>query len=351
MRRRTEHVADARRREAVYRRWCADILRETRDRPSLTRAEGRALNASDVRVDPELARMIHGFVLEQEAMLTQMERQRSVVEPAGARAVRHNLSAAATAPARRAPDPEAVLDDLAHRFRDHLVHFEEAGAQSVLAKIRTLQQEHPDQVGPEEPQHYAEQLERLANRRRAFTKHIGDLHDRAVAAARTGAEEGATRALRRLSTIHAARPQLLSDDHFRRIREDIIHASEEREHRRAAQQLVARERAVAAEIKKLTDIVHRFHTAARRVPHDTKAYRQAKAEYESALREVRSHDNEWLAGLILELTDLLEEWHDPSAHARHQLDHFLDSVRSELSRLGEEIGTIETELHPPRTVQ
>ncbi len=73
MRRRTEHVADARRREAVYRRWCAEILRETRDRPSLTRAEGRALNASDVRVDPELARMIHGFALEQEAMLTQME--------------------------------------------------------------------------------------------------------------------------------------------------------------------------------------------------------------------------------------------------------------------------------------
>lgn len=345
MPRHLDHAADAKRRESIFQRWRGVILRETRDRPSLSRVGNRVFNDPDVRSDSVLAGMLRGFVMEQEAGLTQSERYRQEDEQRQAQPTEAVTPDPAPEEAPPAPDAQAILDKLEHEFHHRVAHFDEAGARSVVLRIQTLQEEHPDRIGPETADHYAGQLKRFVNRRTAFKKHIVNLRERAVAAARAGDDQVAGRALRRLTTIHTARPPLLSEVDLRQTRRDMANASEENEHRQAGEALLAREREVATEIKHLTSTIHRFHKIARRVPHDSEEYRQAQAQYGRAAAEVRSHDDEWLAGLILELVDLLEEWDEPSPQARRRLDHFLSSVRSALSRLREEIRAIETELH------
>jgi hypothetical protein len=183
----------------------------------------------------------------------------------------------------------------------------------------------------------------LARRREALIADIETLARRACEAARRGKGEAAAADLRKLSSIHAARPRLLTEARFAEIREEIAHGGQEHEHREAARRLIERERAVAGEIRKLADVVHRFHLVASRVPPDSATYQQAEFAYREAVKTVRSHDQEWLAELILELDAFLDEMHGEKA--ARQVDRFLASVRRAHRQLIDEIREIHRELH------
>jgi hypothetical protein len=176
-----------------------------------------------------------------------------------------------------------------------------------------------------------------------FGQHINALTDQAIAAARSGDHETVARRLRQLSSLHASRPLLLPGGKFDAIRKRITEASADAEHRAAAEELVARERAVAAEMKKLATIIHQFHVASRRVPHEGPLWAAAEATYRRAVQEVHSRDTEWLAELILELDTYLDEIHDPTGRAEAQVDRFLTSVRAALAQMQGEIRAIQSE--------
>ena len=75
--------------------------------------------------------------------------------------------------------------------------------------------------------------------------------------------------------------------------------------------------------------------------------RRAKAEYLRAVGQMRSRDQEWLASLMLTLTALLEDLHDPTGRAEAHVDQFFSNIRSILTHLRHEIETIQSEPHVP----
>jgi hypothetical protein len=106
---------------------------------------------------------------------------------------------------------------------------------------------------------------------------------------------------------------------------------------------VAREKAVSDEVRKLAECVHRFHRTIREMPHDDPLFEIAEAEYRAAVREIRHHDKEWLADLMIELNEKLEALHDPTGQSEAQVNRFLTSVRSALNTIIQEIREIAAE--------
>lgn len=347
-----EHARDARRREQLFNHWQAEILREARDDATLQRVQSRALSDPDVARDGELVSQIMAVVAQVHHDLA-MRRAAETGEPRSPQPV-----TAASAPlAVSSPDPASsraispaerasIAERFAHmeyEFRDHLARLNESAARTVLRRMYALLAEHPEAVDADRLAECDRAMETMQRQRAEVEQTVRRLVERGVSAAMHGDTGATARAFQRLSTIHAAHPTVLSDERLQQLREQIVHAAEEHEHRLAAQELVRRERAVAAELKELADQIHRFHDQARRLPHDSPEFARAEREYRQAVRAVQSHDSDWLAALILELMDLLEEWHDPTHKGEHQVDRFLNSVRSALHNLRREIREIEKE--------
>lgn len=317
-----EHDA-VKHREALWQRWHAELMRESGNLGALTSAESRALHDPGVRLDPELQGMIAAFAASCRADL-QRGPERGVPVEAGSRGEVEPPAGASDEP------PRSVVERLEHEFHYHIRHFNEVEARRVLERMR-------------EPQRAAhvEKLGRLTLRRGRYERLIALLTERALDASSRGDAAKASRALRKLSSIHSAHPQILGDARFAKIRAEIIGAADERDHEETARQLVAKERAVAEEIRHLAAAVHRFHKVARAMPHDREEYLRAEQAYHKIAGAVTSHDEEWMAGLILELADLLSEWDEPPAGAQHQVDKFLASVRSALAHIKLEMKQIE----------
>lgn len=333
---------DAKRREIAYQRWQTEILREASRPDSLERVAARAMADPDVRLDGELAGML-----------------REVVEGCKAE-LRRVLSAAAPAPTYTAkvttiPAAPAALTPMAHdqlckelaqwdqEFNDHCVHLHVHDAHVVYARLRNICEHYPTVLSADALAEYTAALRRLNDRRKCFEQHINERIRRTEEAAAKGNEAAASASLRHLAAIHASHPQLLPDARFEQVRSRLINASTHREHQEAARRLVDRERAVAAEIKALAAHVHRFHLTARRIPHNAEEYAQAEAEYHKAVGELDVHDTEWLAGLVLEMTDLLAEWGEPPESARQQVNRFIDSVNRALDQIRGEVQDIDSE--------
>ncbi len=329
---------EAKRHEAIYQRWCSQIMRETRDRESLAWVSARALHDREVQADPTLEGMIRGYIAEREVELRLMDDDRAAVQTADA-APAHPLQPAAPSPAQI----QTAFDRLRHSFEDNVIHFDELGARSALSELALLRERYSDVIDAAEVERCREQLRQMEKRRDAFTEGVRAVARKAIRAARAGDHEAAAGALRRLSSIHAARPALLTDQQFARIRSEITQGGEDHEHREAARRLVQRERAVASQIKRLADVVHEFHLVSRRVAHDSDTYRRCERKYQAAVRSVRSHDTEWLAGLILELDAFLDELHDRSGRSETQVDRFLSSVRRAHKGLRREMSEISAE--------
>jgi hypothetical protein len=95
-----------------------------------------------------------------------------------------------------------------------------------------------------------------------------------------------------VTAIHVPHPRLLDEARLDEIRAEIVHANEEHDDGLAARQLVKREQAVAAEIRKIAGAVHEFHRVVCEVPDSSAEFRSAEAAYLRTLQEVRAHDTE-----------------------------------------------------------
>lgn len=329
-------VADVKHREATYQQLCAQIMREATDLPTLTAAAQRAANHADVRNDPTLESMLRSFVATREAELRVEEGVRS-----GGGSDESQVRVAFSADDEPAPDEvsEIVLKFERARtaFQDCCQHFDEPGAQAALGRLRRLCTKHAALLNTSSLQQCTEALERLTLRCNRFRSQIDELVARATAAAARGESVLAGWALRRMAAINALRPALLPDEQFAAIRRRIEVSSDEEAHREVAAALLARERSVAAELRQLAAVIRQFHKIAREVAPEDPTYRRAEAAYRQAVAALELRDGDWMAGLVLELSSMLDDIDDRSGAAERQVDHFVSQVRASLQALREEI--------------
>jgi hypothetical protein len=333
------HVSDAKRREAVYQQLAAEIQREGSDPTTLSFVSARALRHPEVQRDPGLASLICNCIAQRRAEI-EARQVASRTEP-GSGAARLRMH-------EYTPRPEtngshAVLlnfERLRHEFEDRLTRFDTATARETLVRLDALQKRFPDLVPTAVVERCRVDLTRVEQRRELFEREIDELSASAVSAAREGRHDEAAQALRRLSAIHAGRPNLLPAARFQRIRDEIVLAGQEHENRQIGRLLVRRERAVAQELRELNEIIRHFGSVARQHPPDSQEYRDAEAEYLRAARDVRCRDAEWLAQLTLELDGLLDDLHDPTGRAEAHVTRFIASVRAALATLHQRVGRI-----------
>lgn len=334
--------SDAKRREAVYQQRCAEIMREIRDLESLSYAAARALGHPEVHADPVLHGMLRSFIAEREAEVRARAHLPSTAEEEE------------VAPDSRAEKPSAfklplrervqtALSKLRLELEGHLTNYNEAGAAEALMRIRDLRRRYPGHVGPEVVERCQEQLKRLTEKRDMFRKQLTELVQQAALAVQRGDQKTAAWVLRRLSAIHTLLPAVLPEDRLQALRERIVRSGEKQERHEAARQLVARERVVGAEIKRLGAIIHRYHKLSQKGSANDAVVRQAEEEYRHAVDEVRSHGDEWLADLMIELDCLLDDLHGPRDRAEAQVDTFVNNVRTALDQMRQEIEAIQEE--------
>jgi hypothetical protein len=312
------------------------IHRESRDLVSLKQIGARALSDPDVRDDTTLQGLVRA---ELEQRRAELEREQQTQEPSTASPESRPI-------VRPAPPEEirAAFDRLAQTLGECLERGDEAQTRVVWGQMRAFQEQNRGVIASAALEHY----ERLVENLRAHLEHLRNeivaLTQEAVAASRRGDEQAVDRAMRRLLSIHVAHPRLLDESGLDGIRDDIIQAADEHhEHQLTARKLVERGRTVAAEIKRLTAVVHEFHRVARSAPHTSKEFHNAEAAYLRAIQEVRVHDKEWFVGFVLELGGLLAEWTIPPLGAEDRIDRFLDRISASLDSIRAEMRVIDAE--------
>ena len=334
--------SDAKRREAIYQQRCAEIMREMRDLESLSYAAARALGHPEVHGDPVLFAMLRSFIAEREAELRARAHLPGAAEE----------DEAAAGPAVEKPKDfkvplrervQAALSRLRLELEGHLTHYNEVGAQEVLARIKDMHHRYPGHVERTVVDRCETQVKRLTEQRDSFRNQLTELVEQAVAAAQGGDLKTASWVSRRLSAIHTLLPAVLSRERYEGLRDAIAQSMEKHERHEAARQLVAREQAVGAEVKRLGAIIHRYHKLMHKTPSDDAVMRHAAREYRRAVEEVRSHDDEWLADLMIELDCLLDDLRGPRERAEAQVDQFVSNVRTALHQMQTEIEVIQKE--------
>ena len=322
----------------------AEVRREALDAKPLAAAANRALSHPDACADPVLAGMLRAFVADQEVLL-ESTIGRKKAEPAPISYLRHAFEKN-----KRAITPLPTRAELRDRFQrlaaaleKQYAQYDEEAARSGLERMRELQRSYPVHIGPERLAAAEKMYANLVKRRAGFLKLIDALVEKACGAARAEDHKTAAWLTRRIWAIHALFPILLPEEAARVHRDRIARISEEHEQRESARDLRLREHAVAVEIKKLAAIIHHFHEVTEGMKPDDPEYSAAEQSYRAAVQAVRSHDNEWLTGLMLELETLLEEVHDASGRAEAHVERFLTSVRSALVHMRQEIHAIHAE--------
>lgn len=349
-----ETARDGRHREAVAQQLSAEILREAHDLATLEVVMRRVLTRPDVRQDQQLEAIMRAFGGQCRAEIDgRMARQRD----------NGNSARSASAPPRSAfpqnfvpASPATALSEhelavrgferLRRILDEKLLNFDIDAAQRLLGQIVEFQSQHISSISGAAVERCRHDLMRATERRAQFLADVELIASSAVRAARSGQMDEAAKALKRLSSIRASRPSLLSEDRIEEIRKSIEGASDYFEHREANRALVARERAVTDELQKLAAIVHDFHMLSRDIPIGDPRYVEAERAYLAAVREVRHHDQEWLADLMIELDELVNEVHDDTGRAAAQTTRFLHSIKASIAGLVKEIRTIAAERLP-----
>lgn len=343
---RHETAGAGRHRDLMFQQLSAEILREAHDQHSLDLVTNRVLGHPEVSRDSQLSAMLRSCIgqaaSELNARLARQRREQN--EPALRPAVGWS------APAAPVPN-DASLRELAlasfERLRrlydEKLLHFEMDAAERLIAQIAEFQQQHANVISQPMVQRCRMDLARCQQRKAEFSAEIDALAAAAGSAARAGQIDEAAKALKRLSSIRAARPRLLSEERLESIRKSIESGGDHFEHREASRELVSRERAVSDEIRKLGEIVHEFHRVSHEIPHGDPRYLEAEKRYLAAVREVRHHDQEWLADLMVELDELQADLHDTSGRTETQVTRFLHSVKVSIAQIVKEIREIRSE--------
>lgn len=329
---------DIKHREAAFQQLSAQIMRESIDLPTLQAASNRALSHPDALEDPTLAGMLRSFVASREAAL-----HVAAAERLGSVADKSQLHAAFTSTdeSRRTEDLAGAVVQFERArldFEKSAVHYDEPSAKAALERMQQIHERTGKMLSTATLQKCEAELQALHERCQVFRQQLDELAQQAIAAAQRGDSVTVSWALRRLSVIHALRPALLPDEHYQALRRQVEDADDEVDYREAACILVARERAIAEEIRALAVTIRRYHHAKRTRSFDDPEMRRIEAEYRKAVREIESHDTDWMAALVVELNALVEETHDTSGRMESKVDRFIMSVREALMKLRREIG-------------
>ncbi len=328
-----------RHRDAIYYQLSSEIMREARDQNSLSYVSQRALNHPDVLRDSALAAMIRACIAEREAEL----QARLEANRAGPTANPPPWQSLRSESPRGTPGLMEILAQFRRElgeFQTRLARYDLSGARPRLEQLVTLYRRYPDIISTAQIEHCRYDLAQVERRRVELEAEILRLEQVALAAAERGDHETAAKALRRLSSIHASQPLVLPEPRFRELREKLSDSGARHEHREAARALVDRERSVAAEIRSIAEGVHRFHETVRRHDCTEAEFVAAERTYRSVVSQVRTHDQDWLTHLMLELDDMLEELHDTTGRAETQVNRFLASVRSAIQQVRSEVREI-----------
>ena len=325
-------------REDIYQQLCSQIMSGAVDDVSLRAVAAQALSHPDVSSDPVLGSMVRSFIAEREAAL------RASITPAEQQRLKEERSKVQQAfePTARSdfPTREALLQNFGRLERDfdgYLAQFEEARAELVLDKMRELRHRFPVHIPASNLQRCEEQLDRLMKRAGQYRRQIEELAKQAAAAAESGDEKTAEWVRRRLEAINMLLPNLLSSQEREKLDAEISRSSQAHDTQETTRELTERQRGVAAKIKDLAGVIHRFHEIAKRLPPSDNAYRRAELNYRRAVEEIRGLNTDWLTGLVLQLETLLEDLDDPSGTMQSQLDRFIGNVRTALNGLCLEI--------------
>jgi len=336
-------IHDARHREQLYNRLSAEILRSCRDDNSLRYVSDRAMNHPDVIKDPLLSAMLRSFINEREQEFrTRMYSQRTEAE----RSFPAWSTPSAPPAARGTPDRphvRASFERIRHEFEGRLVHYDVATAERVFERLESMHKRYPDMVSDAEISRCRVDLARVAQRRQTLESEITQVAERAVRAAGQGRSDVVAGLLRRLTMFQSAGPHVFPETRRREIEERVAAASDVFEHREAAGRLLELERRAAREVRRMADSVRRFHETVRRSTPDSPEFALAEREYAATIADIRAHDSEWLAELMIELDERLEEFHDVTGRAEAQVTDFLRRVRHALNRVREEVKEINRE--------
>jgi hypothetical protein len=331
-------------RDIVYQRWSGVIQREARDLNSLEQISARALADPDLHDDQTLQSMIRAELQKRRAEFEQ-ELQ---AEQSRAASLRSRADKQSTPPELipAAPPDEVreAFNRLARTLSTSLERDDGTETSAIFGKMRALHEQSPGVIPAAVIEEYEQRVEKLRVHIKQLTDEIAALAQQAVSASRKGSEQGLARSMRRLTAIHAAHPRLLDEPGLEDVRRNVADAADERrQHRLTTKNLLERERAITAEIKKLAAAVRDFHRVACAVPDTSEEFHQAEATYLRAIQKVRTYDTEWFSGVVLELADLLAEWTLPPLGAEGQIDRFLDSIEAGLDRIRAEMRRIQSE--------
>lgn len=338
-------------RDGIYQQLCAEILRTAVDTQSLQTVARRALNHPAVTGDSELASRLRSFIAQREAALR--DTRRTPAEESAAREQESKVRRGFLSNADDGPDRQSLMTifrRLESEFDAAVAQFEESRAGRVLEKMRDLRRRFPVHVPLPDLQRAEEQHDRLLKNAGMYRRQIRDLARQGVSAATAGDGRTASWIVRRLQAIHTLLPTLLPYEKLTGLLAAIEQGGVDQEAAEVTEELLEREREVAAEIKNLAGIVHRYHELQARGGRNEAAFERVEDLYHRAVARIRAMDTDWLAGLMLQLETLLEDLDDPSGQLHTKLEHFIASVRDALNRLRAEVRSIQAEsLQRPNT--
>jgi hypothetical protein len=314
-------------REAIFQHWRSAILRESRDLASLEQTGARALADPEVRADSTLEGMIRGEVAERRVEFLRPE---SPSEP------QQNSKAPPSDRIYHSMDAPALFHRLSQEFQEAVRRADQVTARGIVDRMQMLKAEHPGVV-PDSFEAFDRQIACLAEHSNLIRKEIATLAAESVAAAQRGDEPGVAQRLRRLTSIHAAQPAALDEVELDQIRHDVAQAGQQEVHRQAARRIIEREKVVAMELKNLAEAVHSLRDAVRGDSGIQVKPSGSGGVSPGIVRQVEEHGPNWLAGLVLELADLLAEWEHPPPEAQDQVDRFVERVRKALHQIRKEL--------------
>jgi hypothetical protein len=335
-------------REDIYQQLCSEIMSAAVDDVSLQSIALRAMNHPDVAADGVLAAQLRSFIAEREAAL------RAAMTPdekETLKAQRSKLRGAFETPAwREFPTREELqlaFSRMQRVFDGYLAQFEEGRARQVLDRMRELRRRYPVHLAAACLQRCEEQYDQLLKRAGLYRRQIPELAARGAAAAHAGDEKTAAWVMRRLQAIHTLLPNLLPLAQLEPLQAQITHSSRVREAQELQREFLERQQQVAAKIRGLAGVIHRFHELSGKLPPAHEAYRRAEANYRWAVAEIRGMNTEWLSGLVLQLETFMDDLDDPAGQVQSQLDDFIARVRTALNRLCLEIRAWQGKRPPP----
>ncbi len=320
-------------RQAVLTRWRVEIMRGSADQVALEQIRQRILHDPEVRNDPQLASLIEQSIQERSNDIALSKPPQKLpshrVDPDTRRGSHF--------PKTTSDDIQHVADSLRIKALEQLARNDEMAAGFTLDRLKSLQREHSDVVDASMLRRLFDAHNALRQRRLALHREIEELANKAEAGAAAGNLDETAAAMRQLSARHVMHPTLFSDDSIDAVRERVFVAGASRQQQEAAQELMRREREVSDELRSLYSAIHEYHCADRAAPGDNTSRSSPETAYRNAILSIRHHDREWLAGTVLELVDLLDDWVGHPTSADKQVDAFICDMKSMLKRLHAEI--------------